>query len=245
MKPISHTQSNGHMSADIQELQQRVKELDTFAHMLAHDLKNPIATIRGFAGLMIEYQLSRDEMLSNADAIVQEANRLEDMVDTILLFSQVKNGQEISTDPLDMHTIVENVYMQLVNPITESNAQITLPKFWVPAVGYAPWIKHVWMNLISNAIKYGGDPPVIDLGSTEQDNGYTLFWIRDNGNGIPAKHQNTIFEPFERFNEPHVDGHGLGLSIVKAIVEKLGGTITVESRVGEGSTFMFSLPSVD
>jgi two-component system sensor histidine kinase/response regulator len=100
----------------------------------------------------------------------------------------------------------------------------------------------VWANYISNAIKYGGRPPHIELGATAQDDGMVRFWVRDNGAGLTPEEQTRLFIPFTRLDQVQVKGHGLGLSIVRRIVGKLGGQVGVESQVGQGSVFSFTLP---
>jgi len=103
----------------------------------------------------------------------------------------------------------------------------------------------VWVNYIANAIKYGGSPPCIELGATPEDKGQVRFWIRDNGHGLNKKAQARLFTAFTRLDETKSQGHGLGLSIVKRIVEKLGGEVAVESAgiPGQGSIFSFTLPA--
>lgn len=227
-------------------LRSHIRELDIFAETLAHDLKNPMATIRGFASLLQDYEgrLSNEEIDEIVHYIVDESQKLEAMIDSILLFSRVSNRHQVKIEPLDMHQIVENVNIRLIKLITQSKARITLTSTWPKAVGYSPWIEQVWMNYISNAIKYGGTPPFIEIGASQQDDEQVLFWVRDNGGGLTLEQQTTAFQPFTRLNTNNTDGHGLGLAIVARIVEKLGGKTGVESRVGEGSTFSFTLPSV-
>ncbi len=133
--------------------------------------------------------------------------------------------------------------------IEKRKVQVKLPKIWPSVIGNAQWIEEVWVNYISNAIKYGGTPPSIEIGYNINDesnltNGTTRFWIRDNGYGISTENQKLIFKSFERLNQTKIKGHGLGLSIVKRIIEKLGGTVGVESKVGEGSLFYFTLPTI-
>jgi len=96
---------------------------------------------------------------------------------------------------------------------------------------------------LSNALKYGGTPPEIVVGSTMLNNGNIEFWIRDNGEGLSQEEQKRLFKKFVRLHPLKADGYGLGLTIVKKIVEKLGGNVTVESRTnGQGSKFGFTLP---
>jgi signal transduction histidine kinase len=106
-------------------------------------------------------------------------------------------------------------------------------------------VEEVWVNYISNAIKYGGQYPHIELGATVQTDGMVQFWVSDRGHGISEEDQDRLFVPFTQLSEVRVRGHGLGLSIVRRIVEKLGGEVGVESTIGEGSTFYFSLRGVE
>jgi signal transduction histidine kinase len=105
----------------------------------------------------------------------------------------------------------------------------------------------VWVNYISNAIKYGylsGTTPRVELGGRVEPNGMARFWVRDRGAGLQAEEQLRLFAPFTQLSKVHAKGHGLGLSIVRFIVEKLGGRVGVESTgvAGEGSLFYFTLP---
>jgi two-component system, sensor histidine kinase and response regulator len=109
----------------------------------------------------------------------------------------------------------------------------------------------VWVNYLSNAVKYGGLPPRVEVGwSAEDAAGETeaasyRFWVRDNGSGLAPEEQARLYSPYVQLCPTGVEGHGLGLSIVRRIVEKLGGDVGVESVVGVGSTFWFTLPAAD
>lgn len=111
------------------------------------------------------------------------------------------------------------------------------------AMGYSPWVEEVWVNYLSNALKYGGQPPRIELGATEQE-GMVRFWVRDYGPGIAPEDQTRLFTPFTRLDQVTTKGHGLGLSVVQRIMDKLDGRAGVESDgvPGEGSLFYFELP---
>jgi signal transduction histidine kinase len=116
-----------------------------------------------------------------------------------------------------------------------------MPDAWPVAFGHGPWIEEVWANYLSNAMKYGGKPPRLELGAeTIGDN--VRFWVADNGPGLTPEQQARLFTPFTRLHQVRATGQGLGLSIVRRIMEKLGGRAWVESRPGEGSTFYFTLP---
>ncbi len=112
------------------------------------------------------------------------------------------------------------------------------------ALGHAPWLEAVWVNYISNALKYGGTPPRLTLGASREGDGLVCFWVQDNGDGIQPDEQQKLFTPFTRLAQYKVQGNGLGLSIVSRVIEKLGGDVGVEStgRAGDGSRFYFTLP---
>jgi signal transduction histidine kinase len=142
---------------------------------------------------------------------------------------------------LDMAEIVAEAQQRLAHMIESAGAEITCPDTWPHAVGYAPWVEEIWINYLSNALKYSGQPPRIEIGGTAQADGQARFWVRDNGPGLTPEEQSRLFKPFTRLNQTRAKGHGLGLSIVRRIAEKLGGTVGVESQVGKGSTFWFTL----
>ena len=153
---------------------------------------------------------------------------------------------KVELEPLDMGAIVAEAQQRLTYLIEEYQVQFVLPDTWPVALGYSPWIEEVWANYISNGIKYGGTPPRLELGATVSDKADDLvhFWIHDNGPGLTADEQARLFTPFTQLNQIRANGHGLGLSIVRRILQKLGGKVGVESEgiAGKGSTFIFSLP---
>ncbi len=232
------------------ELESRNEELDTFAHTVAHDLKNPISMITGYVEVIQEGYptLQQDANLRNhLNMITQSAYKMSNIIDELLLLAGARKT-DIEPEPLDMASIVETTLQRLVFLIEEHQAEIVLPDTWPTVMGHGPWIEEVWANYLSNAIKYGGRPPRVELGcdtSMDQESNadsMVRFWVRDNGAGILPEAQAHLFTPFTRLDQTHVAGHGLGLSIVRRIVERLGGEVGVESQVGRGSTFAFSLP---
>jgi signal transduction histidine kinase len=170
------------------------------------------------------------------------------VIDELLLLAEIRKGQA-QTRPLDMAVIVDAALERLAAMVERSQAEIVLPETWPVALGYGPWVEEVWVNYLSNAIKYGGEPPRVELGSDlSQDGGLpegkARFWVRDNGSGLAKQEQDRLFVPFTRLAQARAQGHGLGLSIVRRIVEKLGGEVGVQSELGEGSLFYFALPLV-
>ena len=230
------------------ELEAQNQELDAFAHTVAHDLKNPLHHIAGFACLLEDDDGSHlDPTGRECLAAIKEAvDTMTGIVEALLLLSSVRQ-EEVTAEPLDMGRVVAAALDRL-EPCTEAaGAEIALPDAWPRALGYGPWVEEVWVNYVSNAIKYGGRPeagipPRVTLGA-EAGPGQPRFWVRDNGPGLTEEEQARLFTPFTRLDHVDADGHGLGLSIVRRIVEKLGGDVGVESEVGEGCTFSFSLPA--
>jgi signal transduction histidine kinase len=220
-------------------------ELDAFAHTVAHDLKSPICVIIGFAEMLSNDRenMSPKETSEALRLIAQTAEKINTIIEELMLLAGVRK-QEIIPEPLDMGSVVQAATERLQMLVQDRRAQITLldETTWPVALGYAPWVEEVWANYLSNAIKYGGRPPEIQVGATVHADGQARFWMRDNGPGLRPETQSSLFTPFTRLDQVRAKGHGLGLSIVRRIVEKLGGTVGVESKIGQGSVFYFTLP---
>jgi signal transduction histidine kinase len=143
-----------------------------------------------------------------------------------------------------MDWIVQEVLVRLSYLIESSEAQISQLENWPPCRGYAPWIEEIWANYISNAIKYGGHPPLIELGATPLDHQRVKFWVQDNGEGIPLEDADRLFNPHVRLDNIRATGSGLGLSIVRRIASRLEGEVGYEAVENGGSRFYFILPVV-
>lgn len=227
-------------------LEQQVAELDAFAHTVAHDLKNPLGVITGFAKLLAQDMADTDNttMKVEIDTIVRTGYKMAAIIDELLLLASVRKISEVTLQSLDMAVIVEGACERLAIQIAEHHAETILPaaSAWPAAAGHSAWIEEVWINYISNAIKYGGRPPRVELGASLVDEKKARFWVRDNGSGLTPEEQSRLFTEFTRLHQVRAKGHGLGLSIVKRIVEKMNGEVGVESSVGGGSLFYFTLP---
>lgn len=227
-----------------QALEAQNAELDAFAHTVAHDLKSPLSVLIGFGTLLESRydQLTPENLRTNVHAIVRNGYKMTNIIDELLLLSSVRKMETVDLNPIDMGPVIEEARGRLVDLIAEYGAEIDVPETWPAALGYAPWIEEVWTNYLSNAIKYGGTPPQVTLGASSQADGYVRFWVRDNGHGLSVEEQGRLFAEFTRLHQVRAEGHGLGLSIVHRIVEKLNGDVGVTSEVGSGSTFWFALP---
>ncbi len=243
------------------ELEASNADLQAFARTVAHDLKSPLGIIVGFSELL-ESNLTRmspDEIVENSDRIteslgyiVETGHNMSSIINALLLFAQVRQANEVEHRQLDMGAVIDQALTRLAPNIEATGAEIVSPETWPAIRGYAPWIEEIWVNYISNALKYGGDVengvvPRAELGVCEaQDQIGYRFFVRDNGPGLTPEEQATIFTPFTRFHQDRAEGHGLGLSIVQRIVEKLGGQVGIDSAgEGHGCTFWFVLPQVD
>jgi signal transduction histidine kinase len=226
------------------ELQARNAELNAFAHTVAHDIKNPLHLMLGYADVLAEHyaRLPAEMIVGSLQFILKSGRKLDSITDNLLLLSQVRQ-EDIVREPLDMEVIVADARLRVFHLI-DDQTEILAPARWPRALGYEPWVEEVWANYLSNALKYAGRPARIELGGEQLPNGMVRFWIHDNGNGITLANQALLFTAF--YQSPHSSsGYGLGLSIVQRIVEKLGGEVAVQSSgvPGEGSTFSFTLPA--
>ncbi len=234
-------------------LERQNAELEAFAHTVAHDLKTPLDALRLASAVSLgEFAvLSQEEQYDLLQVTDRCAQRIENIIDELLLLTSVR-GQEVEPQPLEMGPIVERALERLQYLVASHRAVVRRPAEWPAALGYGPWIEEVWVNYLSNALKYGGQPPEIEIGATLLDPGWVRFWVHDNGAGLTEEERGRLFALFERLHQVRTEGHGLGLSIVRRIVEKLGGRVGVEAGVpgvGElqeagrpGSTFYFDLP---
>jgi PAS domain S-box-containing protein len=234
------------------ELQARNSELDAFAHLAAHDLKRPLTAIVGYSELLeckLESTRNADPLLKDYALIIGRTGQKMSSIVNALLFLAGVRKQEIVTEPMDIAAIVAAAREDLESMATARGAEISQPATWPSAMGYAQWIEAVWVNLISNAIKYGGDPPRVALGAdlfTDPVTGQPKIrsWVRDNGPGLTPEQRSQLFTAFARLHPEQADGHGLGLFLVRRIIDKLGGQVDVETAPGEGSRFYFDLPAV-
>ena len=234
-----------HSVATRLEKKELLDELDAFAHTVAHDLKNPLATLTlqlGLLGVLLGPNVS-DKSKHQLEESVKSCARLGSIIDELLLLAGVRR-KVAKSEPLDMGAIVKESIDRGDYLMQREKAQIELPSSWPVSVGHAPWVAHVWVNYLSNAAKYGGPSPRIRLGGAASADGRTVrYWVEDRGAGLDAEAVGKMFVPFTRIGSVRASGHGLGLSIVRRIVEKLGGTVGVESSPGAGARFWFELPT--
>ncbi len=230
------------LEAENSQLEAHNAELDAFAHTVAHDLRTPLSWVNGYIELLLKdwQRLPDRERIDYAQSAFHGAKIMNNIVDELLLLASLKDG-DITYEPIEMESVVRCAKDRLTPMLQQYDAQITLPTAFPTVYGYAPWVEGIWVNYISNAIKYGGAPPKIEVGFSEQQDNVS-FWVEDNGQGLTPEQQRKLFVPFGGVAKKSPNGFGLGLSIVRRIVERLGGSVDIFSTIGEGSRFIFSLP---
>jgi signal transduction histidine kinase len=229
-----------------EERDELVSELEAFAHTVAHDLKNPLSVVIGYAEMLkgSHTSMKPEEVDEFLGMIFNRAFKMVSIINSLLLLASVRGLEGVHIEPLEMGAIVGDVLSRLENLIAEKQARIRQPERWPKALGYAAWVEEIWVNYISNALKYGGEPPDIELGAEEVEGGLIRFSVTDHGPGMTEKDRARLFTPFTRLEADRIkEGHGLGLSIVQRIAARLGGAVGVESQIGKGSTFFFTLPA--
>ncbi len=236
--------TNKKLKEEIHLREQLISDLSAFSHSVAHDLKNPISSVVSLSELLQDFIDPENETAVDLlNSILISNEKMLQIVDELLKLASV-SMQSIEYVKVDMKQIVEAVLFRLSKIIKESGAKISYPPSWPVIYSYPPWIEEVWANYISNAIKYGGTPPIINLDFESDKSDFIKFSIIDNGDGLQPEQMKKIFQDFVRVGSDKIEGHGLGLSLVKRIVQKLGGHVGVSSEhiPGQGCKFTFSLP---
>ena len=232
----------------IHELEAKNAELVQFTYMVSHDLKAPIITIKGFLGF-----LSQDAATGNIDRIEKDVQRIGEAADKmhhllndLLELSRIGRLMREPED-VNLQELVSEVEQTLEVSLGRRNLRVTVQGLLPVVHGDRQRLMEVLQNLLENAIKFLGDQPepLVEIGQrTRTEVGLVTIYVRDNGIGIAPQFHERIFGLFNRL-DPNVEGTGVGLALVKRIIEFHGGRIWVESEAGAGSTFVFTLPEAD
>lgn len=219
------------------------KELDEFAYIAAHDLKEPLRGIHNYASFLKEdYAGQLDESARQyIDSIQRLAERLSTLIDRLLAYSRL-GSTELAKETVDVDEVVDAVEEDL-SSLWAEGVELRRTGRLGTVYGDATRIGEVFQNLISNAVKYNDKPSKwVEIGC-DRSGDHPVFYVRDNGIGIQLHHQDSVFRIFKRLHEQNKygGGTGAGLTIVKKIVERHGGHIWLESVPGEGTVFYFTL----
>ena len=184
------------------ERERLIRELDAYAHTVAHDLKSPLSIIIGHSDLMqMEAEQLDPDLQISVNAIEETAYRLQNIVEELLLLASLRKQDEVHVMAMRMVDVVDGALFRLSQEIDGAKAIVQKPTTWPTALGYQPWVEAVWVNYISNALKYGGDPPEIELGADTLKDGMVCFWVKDNGHGLTQAQQDQLFVEFARLEQ--------------------------------------------
>lgn len=247
-RDITETKANEIQLRNLmQRLEESNRDLEQFASIASHDLQEPLRKITGYGELLEdEFEGNLDgDAKKYLDIMTDGARRMKQLIQDMLAFSKVASG-ETKPEVIDANASLEAAVSDLQMMIEESSAHVAVNS--LPMVlTEAAQLKAIFQNLISNAIKYrSSEAPRITIGCEDRGSAYEFF-VQDNGLGIEEKHFAQVFEIFQRLhngNGSDSSGTGIGLAICKRIVERLGGRFRIESELGVGSTFFFTLPKV-
>jgi two-component system, sensor histidine kinase and response regulator len=231
------------LNEDLAKKLEQLQSLDSFNYSISHDLMSPLNSITGLTGLlqtMYPEKFDR-EVLEIVNHIMGSVDRMSKLIKDLLTFSRQANA-EISKQEVSMDVMVKEVIEEISLTMPVADAQIVI--YDLPsAYCDVNMLKQVWTNLISNAIKYSQKKPdpKVEIGAVE-DSGELVYFVKDNGAGFNMAHYNKLFSIFQRLHsENEFNGTGIGLAVVKRIIERHDGKIWAESEPGKGSDFYFTL----
>jgi light-regulated signal transduction histidine kinase (bacteriophytochrome) len=228
------------------ELLEINRELESFSYSVSHDLRAPLRAINGYAKILEEDHSAfcDDDGKNSLEAIKSNSKKMGELIDALLAFSRLGKNELIVSE-INMTALVKNLREEELQG-NSNNMDFIIPEL-LPAKGDQILIKQVWVNLISNAVKYSKHKPItkIEIGSTLKDN-FVVYYVKDHGAGFDMQYYNKLFGVFQRLHsQEEFEGTGIGLAIVQKIVQKHEGKVWAESILNEGSSFYFSLPKIN
>ena len=228
----------------VQELDRSNKDLEQFAYVASHDLQEPLRTVSGFVRLL--QQKYGNRLDAEADQFIEYAvdgaKRMHALIQDLLVYARIGGGS-LELTPTDAGAALHRAMSNLQATVQETAAEITHGE--LPTVRADPTqLTQLFQNLIGNALKFRGEAPLKIHVDASRNEDHWLFSVRDNGIGIDPKHQDRIFQIFQRLHtHTQYAGTGIGLAVCKRIVDRHGGRIWVESEPEPGATFCFTLPT--
>ncbi len=227
-----------------EQLHSANKELEAFSYSISHDLRAPLRAINGYTGILLEDYASQldQEGTRVCNVIINETQRMGTLIDELLSFSRLSR-KEIKTAKIDMKALAYSVFGELTREEQREHIDFKIGR--LPAAEGDPALIHqVWVNLLSNALKFSSkrDRAAIEVGTKRSDD-ENIYYVRDSGAGFDIRYIDKLFGVFQRLHsEDEFDGTGVGLAIVKRIVQRHGGRVWAEGEVDHGATFYFALP---
>ncbi len=227
-----------------QQLETAVQELEAFSYSVSHDLRAPLRAINGFTSILAEdYSPKLDEEGKRVCSVInKETQRMSRLIDDLLSFARIGRA-ELQPYSINMNDLVRSAYLELTTNLEQQRISFQVSPL-ESAVGDSNLLRQVWMNLISNAIKFTSqkEQAIIQISSQHNEN-EIIYSIKDNGAGFDMRYAQNLFGVFNRLHsEKEFEGTGVGLAIVQRIINRHGGHVWGEGEVDNGATFHFSLP---
>ncbi len=228
------------------ELQLANKELESFTYSVSHDLRAPLRGINSYTKILEEDYVDKldNDGKKIIEVILRSSKRMGELIDDLLAFSRL-GRKEVTRNDIHMDALVKGVTDDFMLISVKNNIEINIQPL-LPAVGDQALVKQVWVNLISNAIKYAGKKTktLIEIGSYPKEN-RNVYYVKDNGVGFDMKYYAKLFGVFQRLHSnEEFEGTGVGLAITHRIIQKHHGEVWAESKLNEGATFYFSLQTI-
>jgi two-component system phosphate regulon sensor histidine kinase PhoR len=232
---------------DLTRLKQLERTREEFVANVSHELRTPLSLIKGYVETLLDGARDNPEVAERFLKIIERnANRLDLLIQDLLTISALESEKiKLNLQPVELHALAAKVLTDLNAKAENKNVALVNDVPELTAHGDVNRLDQVLANLVDNAIKYGRAEGHVTVGGKKRDDGALEIFVRDDGPGIPAEALDRVFERFYRVDKARSrdqGGTGLGLSIVKHIVQAHGGEVRVESEVGQGSTFFFTLP---
>lgn len=227
-----------------EELMAANKELEAFSYSVSHDLRAPLRAVDGYSRMMAEDYAGKldEDGLRMLDVIRSETRRMGRLIDDLLAFSRL-GRQQIEHVKIAMQSMAQEIFEEQVAQDPTRNVRLNLHPL-PPAYGSEAMIRQVWVNLISNAVKFtkGREVGEIEIGALEGEDGKQVYFVKDNGAGFDMRFSDKLFGVFQRLHsEQEFAGTGVGLALVQRIVHRHGGRAWAEGAVDQGATFYFAI----
>jgi PAS domain S-box-containing protein len=245
MNNSQHKESEKMLLETHSKLEAANKELEAFSYSVSHDLRAPLRAITGFARILLEDygNILDNEGVRVCNVIVDNTDKMGKLIDDLLSFSRLGRSEKHCAE-MDMKGMILKIFEDIATPELFDKTNLKIDKDLPAAFVDQSMIQQVWINLISNALKYSAKNKKINIEiGYKSETGKTIYYIKDNGVGFEMAYADKLFGVFQRLhNLKDFEGTGVGLAIVKRIIEKHGGSVWAESWPGLGATFYFSIP---
>ena len=233
---------------DLTRLKQLERTREEFVANVSHELRTPLSLIKGYIETLLDGARNNPEVAERFLRIIERnTNRLDLLIQDLLTISALESGRmKLNLQPVDLHALAEKALNDLHGRAENKNVTLVNELPFLPTLADANRLDQVFANLVDNAIKYGRPNGRVTVSGRKLEDDRLELFVQDDGPGIPPEALDRVFERFYRVDKARSrdqGGTGLGLSIVKHIVQAHGGEVRVESELGKGATFFFTLPA--